>query len=318
MPVKMASSYNTILQEGGKLEDCRQLIKFAIKENLDIPIRDLRSNKIISFFKANETTSYSKIAFWLSYQLAIEYTSAYLKAKQSRNEYLHSITTRVLGKQLFPNDKIRNFMNAKILHIQEPLKQRNLTKSTSELTWFLTPGGKMLQGILSKLPEHSVGLKLASDAWKFQQRIHPNADGGFIFKGDSVQPSVFVFSDWVEATDNIHKLIGFHHLKSLMEYSGFPMAYGRLILQIILCPQPVEEVLLDYSNIKILSRGFIRNGFMMGNPITKPVLHLLHVSELHLSKKYCKEVYKIDFRRHSPNVGTVTNDINLMNYLDHR
>jgi hypothetical protein len=318
MPIKMAASYDTILAEGGKLEDCRQLIKFAINNNIQIPIRDLKTNKIKSFFYAKDTTSYSKIAFWLSYELAIEYLATYLAAKRQPNHPLAQYVGMGGRKPIFSTEKIRNFMNAKILHIQEPLKQRNLTKSTSELTWFLTPGGKMLQEMLAKLPEHTVGLKYSSDAWKLQQRIHPNADGGFIFKEGKVLPSVFVFSDWIEATDNINKLVGYHHLKALMEYSGFPMAYRQMILHLVIIPQPVEEVLLDYSNTKILYKGFIRNGFMMGNPVTKSILHLLHVSELNLARKYNKHKYGIVFKRFQPSVEVVHKDISLVNYLDHR
>jgi len=319
MPIKMAASYDTILQEGGKLEDCRKLIKFAIQENIQIPIRDLNTNKIKSFFYAKDTTSYSKIAFWLSYELAIEYLVQYLIAKKmTTNHVLWKFVNPEGRKNIFPQEKVRNFLNAKVLHIQEPLKQRNLTKSTSEYTWFLTPGGKMLQEMLAKLPEHTVGLKYSSDAWKLQQRIHPNADGGFIFKGGNVLPSVFVFSDWVEATDNIHKLIGYHHLKALMEYSGFPHAYKLMILQLVIAPQPVEEVLLDYSDTKVLFKGFIRNGFMMGNPVTKSILHLLHVSEINLARKYNKEKFGITFKRFNPNVEVVYKDINLVNYLDNR
>jgi hypothetical protein len=317
MPVKMAASYDTILQDGGKLEDCRQLISYAVKQNLKIPIRNLNDNKIVDYFYAKDTTSYSKIAFWLSYELAVEYLATYLAVKRQPSilsEYI-KMTEKDL---LFSKEKIRNFMNAKILHIQEPLKQRNLTKSTSELTWFLTPGSKMLQEMLSKLPEHTVGLKYSSDAWKFQQRIHPSGDGGFIFHQGNILPSAFVFSDWVEASDNIHKLIGYHHLKALMEYSGFPMAYRLMILTLIIIPQPVEEVLLNYSSEKILFRGFIRNGYMMGNPVTKSILHLLHVSELNLARKYNYDRYGVNYKRFMPNVQVVHKDIELINYLDHR
>jgi len=164
MPIKMAASFNSILQEGGKLEDCRQLIKFAIKENIQIPIRDLNTNKIESYFLAKDTTSYSKIAFWLSYELAIEYLAAYLTAKKQQNHPLAKFLGMDGRPPIFPKEKIAKFLHAKILHIQEPLKQRNLTKSTSELTWFLTPAGKMMQEMLAKLPEHTVGLRYSNDA----------------------------------------------------------------------------------------------------------------------------------------------------------
>jgi len=103
-----------------------------------------------------------------------------------------------------------------------------------------------------------------------------------------------------------------------MEYSSFPEAYKLMVLQLVLTPQPVEEVLLDYSDHKFLYKGFIRNGFMMGNPVTKSVLHLLHVSELNLAKKYNQTKYGVLFKRYIPPLSVVQNNISMLSYLDHR
>jgi hypothetical protein len=313
MPIKMAASYDTILAKGGKLEDCRLLIKFAIENDINIPVRDLKTNAIKEYFKATDTQSYSKIAFWLSYELAYEYLIIYAYKQKQRIPFIEPYEG---FKFIFPIQKINTFLHATILHIQEPLKQRNLTKSTSELTWFLTPGGKMLQEVLAKLPEHTVGLKYSSDAWKFQQQLHPHSAGGFIFKNDEVLSSRFVYSDWTEASDNINKKLGYHHLKAIMEYSAFPLAYRGMILHILLIPQPVKEVLQDNNLDKVLFKGAIRNGFMMGNPITKSILHLLHVSELRIAKDFQWRKYGVKFQRFIPNLESVQKDINFITYMN--
>jgi len=315
MPLKKAASYDTILQEGGKLEDCRLLIKYAIDNNLEIPIRDLRTNTITSYFSAKETQSYSKICFWLSYQLAVEYIHMVNNpVKRINLKFLSVLDT----KPLFPKEKVQKLLNAKILHIQEPAKQRNLTKSTSELTWFLTPMGKMLQSVLSHLPDHYVGLRSTSDAWKFQQRLHPRNEGHFIFKDDTSIDFKFISSDWTESTDHINKVIGLHHLKVLADYVGIPQAYLEMVMVLLSLPQPVEEIIRDdlYLYESPFYQGYIRCGFMMGNPVTKSILHLLHVSEKNLAIKYLYEKYGIIMRRAERLPGLSITRVNFVKFLN--
>jgi hypothetical protein len=315
MPVKKAASYDTILQEGGKLEDCRLLIKMAIDQNLKIPIRDLRNNNVLSYFTARDCKSYSKICFWLSYQLAMEYINLINSpVPRMRLTYFKGLGTEAL----FPLDKVKRFLNAKILHIQEPAKQRNLTKSTSELTWFLTPMGKMLQSVLSSIPDHYVGLRSTTDAWKFQQRLHPRNEGHFIFKEGKVQNFTFTSSDWTESTDNINKMIGLYHLKILAAYVGAPAAYFEMVMALLSLPQPVEEVIRNdlYKYETPAYTGYIRRGFMMGNPITKSILHLLHVSEKNLALTYLYKKYGIILRKGERLPALSTTRINFVKFLN--
>ena len=314
MPVKKAASYDTILQEGGKLEDCRLLIKYAIDKNLDIPIRDLRTNTITSYFTARNCQSYSKICFWLSYQMALEYIHLVTLERKVNLKWFKGLDI----KPLFQPEKVKRFLNAKILHIQEPAKQRNLTKSTSEFNWFLTPMGKMLQSVLAHLPDHYVGLRSTSDAWKFQQRLHPRNEGHFIFRNDVPISFKFVSSDWTESTDHINKVIGLFHLKTLAEYVGIPAAYLELVVILLSLPQPVEEVVRDdlYLYESPFYQGYIRCGFMMGNPVTKSILHLLHVSEKNLANKYLYEKYGVIMRRAERLPGLSISRVNFVKFLN--
>jgi len=221
-------------------------------------------------------------------------------------------------KPLFSFEKVKRFLNAKILHIQEPAKQRNLTKSTSELTWFLTPMGKMLQSVLAHLPDHHVGLRSTSDAWKFQQRLHPRGEGHFIFKNEEVLNFKFVSSDWTESTDNINRVIGLYHLKVLANYVGAPAAYLELVMALLTLPQPVEEIIRDdlYNFESPAFKGYIRRGFMMGNPVTKTILHLLHVSEKNLAIRYLFEKYGIIMKRGERLPNSSLTRINFVRFLN--
>jgi hypothetical protein len=206
-----------------------------------------------------------------------------------------------------------DLLNAQIVHIQEPGKQRNLTKSTSSLTWFLIPGSKMLQHVLAKFPEHIVGLKSSSDAWKFQQRLSARGDGRFIYGPQgSVKSFHFAYSDWTEATDNINRYVGLTHLRTLMDYTGFPFGYREMILHLLALPQPVREVQSSYADLndQIIYSGQIKRGFMMGNPMTKTILHLLHVSERGTACMYMKDVlnkYVLRYPGIAPESSTTKN-----------
>lgn len=81
------------------------------------------------------------------------------------------------------------------------------------------------------------------------------------------------YSDWKQASDYCTKYIGLTILKALMDYSGFPYKYGEMIRRLVSLPQPATEEYFDngYKVRKTKWKGFIRDGFMMGNPLTKVI-----------------------------------------------
>jgi hypothetical protein len=190
----------------------------------------------------------------------------------------------------------------KILHIQEPGKLRNLVKGTGILNWFLTPGSKLLQSVLACMPDHIAGLELGGDDWSHVKRMGSQSHESYFmydsYTGKTLPSIVFSYKDWTESTDFISKRIGIAHLSAFMHYIGFPVAYGKMIMLIIREPQPVVELVNIRLSIPdgegddafVIHRepfeGYIREGYMMGNPVTKTILHLIHVSE-----KACANLY---------------------------
>jgi len=291
MTLKGSASVDTFVKDGGKLEDARLLLNLAIKHKWKIPLRNLDDHSIEGYIdvvrETESDTDYSRPLFWLSYQLMINHwVQAEGWPPDEKHEFL------INGVPYRPP-----VMDAQIVHISEPGKERNLTKSHACLAWFLTPGSKITQGTLAHLPEHRAGLLESGHEWRHQKRISALSDeSGFIYdplSGRTRDEIVHVFKDWTESTDFICKAVGWAHLKALMEYIGFPAMYGRLILKTIVEPQPVVEVTHRISiegGDDIVEpvewTGHINEGFMMGNPMTKTILHLVHCSELEVSKQF--------------------------------
>jgi len=235
-----------------------------------------------------ELEDVSRPLFWISYQLFLNHWIKRGRWKNKEEYYPFLIN----GKHEYAPD----IMNAKIVHISEPGKERNLTKSHAALAWFLTPGAKLSQATLAILPEHRAGLLESGHEWRHQKRISPLSDeSGFIYdsRTGKVYPDIrHIFKDWTESTDFICKAVGYVHLRTFFDYVGFPAAYARLILLTIVEPQPVVEVIsqtvteFEEKVEPVQWSGSINEGFMMGNPMTKTILHLVHESERAVATLY--------------------------------
>lgn len=86
--------------------------------------------------------------------------------------------------------------------------------------------------------------------------------------------------DWTESTDYIPRIVGGTALVSWLQYIGFPKWYRRIIIIISQLDYDVEEILEDdwTQGKKKMTKyeGKVTEGFMMGNPLTKTILHLMH------------------------------------------
>jgi len=291
MTLKGSASVDTFVKDGGKLEDARILLNLAIKHKWKIPIRDLDSHSIEGYIEVSRETDsetdYSRPLFWLSYQMMLNHWIHLEQwTKDDESDFI------VDGRPYRPP-----VMNAKIVHISEPGKERNLTKSHAVLAWLLTPAAKISQGTLAYLREHRAGLLESGHEWRHQKRISALSDeSGFIYDpltGRTHENILHVFKDWTESTDFICKAVGWAHISAFFDYIGFPRMYGKLVIKTMLEPQPVTEVVHNtiaddngVTSAPVDWKGAINEGFMMGNPMTKPVLHLVHSSELQISKEF--------------------------------
>jgi len=273
--IRTAASSEQTVREGGKLEDARRAIELIRNQGWKIPVRSLRTNDIKEYLQCpqgDDTPDYHGLLFWFSYQ---------------------TMLNDLVDKGQWPEtDRYNFYINgteipweppdvwlALITIVKEPGKDRYLTMSNSFYTWSLIPCGKILNQILAVLPEHTIGLKGASDGWSYSQDIGPDADNtGFIYtESGSTKKTFQYFQDWVEATDNINKHVGVIMVKALMDYAGFPEKYGFFCLTVLYKSQNYIQNVKTANGQPFQHKGLINNGFMMGNPMTKTILHLCHV-----------------------------------------
>jgi hypothetical protein len=88
------------------------------------------------------------------------------------------------------------------------------------------------------------------------------------------------FQDWTESTDYIPREVGGTALFSWLRHIGFPKWFAGITIRLGMVNFEVTEVVSrtwidDVVQIKKYT-GKCTEGFMMGNPITKTILHLMH------------------------------------------
>jgi len=294
IPMKQTASTQTFVKNGGKLEDIRSLFNTARDNKWRVPIRDLENNNILSMINCEEIdheTDLERFLFWISYAIAQNYWY-----KEDKDNF---VFTELFDRgKPFEYDK---FLDARIIHVSEPQKERNLTTCSLVYNTLLTPAGKLGQYALAQCREHRTGLISSSHDWSHLKRlsIESKEDVSFVYDLDSgkIQDNVVhVFKDWTESTDFISKQVGYLHLRWFLEYIGFPSAYKKIVLATVVAPQPVTEVFYslqeEIEGEKVFEpikwKGSINEGFMMGNPVTKLILHSLHCSELGIAMIYLK------------------------------
>jgi len=296
MTLKPSASVDHTVSQGGKIEDARIVLRLAIQNKWKVPIRDLDSGAIREYIEVviepDEFPDWGRPLFWISFQCCLNYwirkgvlkdTTLYYPFFDRGDEYKPDV------------------MRASIVHISEPGKERNLTKSHGMLAWILTPIAKVTMAALARLDEHKIGLMGATHEWNHGKRISAESgESGWMYSrttGRILPHIVNAYKDWTESTDFICKMVGWAHLSAILEYLAFPRLYGTITRYMVTLPQPCSEAVTytlndsgEYDRVSTLWNGAIREGYMMGNPITKTVLHSIHISELEVNRFYLEEL----------------------------
>ena len=273
-------------KSGGKPEDARLLLNLAIKEEWRIPIYNLRDGKLTETFKVidGEQSTWKKELFWISYEVL-------LSIREERKAF----------------SRKWNVFDAVIVGINEPGKLRILTKLNSMLGWVLLPASKVLAEILSKFPEHFQGFKGGSHAWAWMRRIEGDsieAAWAYEPKGQLKQIITAVASDWTQASDFLHKSIGITLLATLFEKVSFPDAYADICLfatthelqitgkSFVVRDQPDKPH--EFKKLNFV----MSEGYPMGLPLTKHLLHCSHIVAGQIRDDLAHE-YKVVIRKSS-------------------
>nr|WKR37711.1 putative RNA-dependent RNA polymerase [Leptosphaeria biglobosa narnavirus 16] len=207
-------------------------------------------------------------------------------------------TGEYTGRILTPNDQVgirlfhwalgvfrdrktiydRGAMSVKISLVAELGKYRAITVSHLAHAITLHVLSHVLLEYISAIPSSRSGVGAANHAWNFFKRLsHKNPAGNFIFKEDA-----YVFStDWEEASDWLDHPISQLMLNRLCVNVGIPTWYRQTCCFALCAPRQVEEI----DENKLLNRYFTTRGVLMGDPVTKVLLHLCHLVARHAALK---------------------------------
>jgi hypothetical protein len=117
-----------------------------------------------------------------------------------------------------------------------------------------------------------------------QRRVSAESfESYFIYDSETGLRKEFIwngFQDWTESTDFIPRKVGATALTAWLNHIGMPKWYSLIILKLVLMNFDVTEVtstlwVEDSITVKRYF-GKCTEGFMMGNPLTKTILHLMH------------------------------------------
>jgi len=182
----------------------------------------------------------------------------------------------------------KNCMSCRISLVAELGKYRTITVSTLQHALLLHPMSHMGLKIVGAMPTSESGIGAANHAWNFFKRMsHKNPSASFIFNED-IQTSVFS-TDWSSATDYCDPLIAGAMLNRLLEALGVPKWYRETVLFALTGPRQVETI--DRNGVPI-EKFFTSRGVLMGDPVTKMVLHLHHLIGARIAGNLLFDIFK--------------------------
>jgi hypothetical protein len=247
-----------------------------------VPIYDLYTSKIIEWKTPDDLTLGSYI-FW---------------------ECLHRVVTTPLEEVSV----------ATLIVATEPGKARSVTKARAYLKVVLDVLNHICSYPLTKLDSSAAGMSRSNHGWETFKSIFRKDDADLFFKttqrnnlekptpdGNGVELTrhyvdLFAsFTDYSSATDMFHHDVGKVLAKAWLERCGVPPMLGGILMATGYRPRkiyftgtgPLEKIGVSDPTDKNQDRRHImlRRGILMGDPLTKPVLHLLNASIRQLAKR---------------------------------
>jgi len=181
-----------------------------------------------------------------------------------------------------------NSMSCRISLVAELGKYRTITVSSLQHALLLHPMSHMGLKILEALPSSQSGIGAANHAWNFFKRLsHKNPSASFIFNED-IETSV-MSTDWTSATDYCDPHIAGAMLNRLLSHLGVPKWYRETVHLALCAPRQVETLDRNGAPIEVF---YTSRGVLMGDPVTKVVLHLHHLIGRKIAGLLLQDIFK--------------------------
>jgi hypothetical protein len=198
----------------------------------------------------------------------------------------------------------RNLSQAAVVMVSEPGKARTVTKATAALKIVLDVVNKICSWPLSKIPSSTSGMEKAAHAWNSFKSSFTEEGKDYVFKEKArsvnTNPDQSVTltqwfeelwtssTDYEEATDALHHDVGRRIAIYWMDKCGIPPILQAIVRGTCFVPRaivfdgrgPLSHVGEEWvGDSPVESPRFItlRKGVLMGDPLTKVVLHLINI-----------------------------------------
>jgi len=263
--VTLSACWEQTQKEGGTLSAIQKIVA-AGGIGLRVPIRDLETGKVTSMVQLTDVTV-GEYIFWACL-----------------DEVLHT-----------PKSDLRV---ASVVMVKEPGKARTVTKGPACLKIVLDLVNKICSWPLLKVSSSESGMGKASHGWNFFKTffMEENKDMNFIpvrteemkYNGSvarvvTYQERFVSSTDFETATDNFHHEVAWLLAEPWIRKCGLPKVLRILVRDTCFVPREIyfnadgalKEIGVDRGE-QLRSIPLVR-GLLMGDPMTKVVLHLLNI-----------------------------------------
>jgi len=289
--LKNSASVDHKVSQGGKLEDARELITLAREGKWRIPVRDLHTGKRIPGVEILAPTDVDleelpNFLFWTSIQIVVNWIFLMEIDKKNPGAWEYVPLNNSEGKPMLFNP-----FRARVLHVAEAAKERNLVKCSATYNWALIVGGKLIQNLMAESPSHKNGLQGSSADWAHFRRVQGSAEGGFLYHMTGslkVDNTVNFYTDLTESTDWLVKELGLCILTTFQIHTGFYAWYMSLLK--ILYVEPIEILetkVIHHDGTEVTiseSSYYMTEGTPMGMQLAKALLHGAHFCAMGLAR----------------------------------
>jgi hypothetical protein len=273
--VTSAACWEKTRREGGTTEQIKEMIG-AVDPMHQVPIRDLDTGSVESWRFAQDFDTVGELIFWVSL-----------------DRVLHT-----------PPVELRK---AFLTVVKEPGKARSVTKARACLKIVLDLVSKLCSEPLAKgIRSSQSGMSASNHGWNFFNsfsneiernevfnllRREETAFEGYVERTDTFE-DVFVSStDYKNATDQLLHQVAKDLGVPWMRKCGIPKLLQGIVIETCYKPREIyfkaTGLLADLGEVVDgdIHKITLRRGVLMGDPLTKPVLHLINVCDRLLQKR---------------------------------
>jgi hypothetical protein len=273
--VTTAACWELTRREGGTTEQIKRMI-CDVGPMSQIPIRNLDTGVVESFKFQEEFTTVGELIFWVSL-----------------DRVLHT-----------PPQELRK---AFLTVVKEPGKARSVTKARACLKVVLDLVSKICSEPLAKgIRSSQSGMSASNHGWNFFNSFSNEEERaevfsllkreetpfeGYVERTDTFEHLYVSSTDYTEATDKLRHTVGLDLGVPWMAKCGIPKVLQGIVVETCYKPREIyfkaTGLLKDLGEVvyEDIHKIVLRQGVLMGDPLTKPVLHLVNVTDRLLQKR---------------------------------